>query len=153
MEQIVTNPTARRDYHILETVEAGIVLRGTEVKALREKRANLRDAYAEVRNGEVWLRNARIEEYRPGGWLNHPPQGDRKLLLHKNEIHRLAGLAAVKGHTLIPLALYWKNGRVKVALAVARGKAQVDRREEIKRRETERELRRAMSRRDRRSRP
>jgi SsrA-binding protein len=150
MEPIVTNPKARHDYHILETVEAGIVLRGTEVKSLREKRASLREAWAEVRNGEVWLRNARIEEYKPGGWTNHPPQGDRKLLLHRHQIHRLQSLTAAKGTTLIPLSMYWKNGRVKVELAVARGKSQVDRREEIKRREADLELRRAMARRDRR---
>lgn len=149
MEPIVTNPKARRDYHILETVEAGIVLRGTEVKAVREKRVSLREAYAEVRNGEVWLRNARIEEYRPGGWLNHVPEADRKLLLHKHQIHRLQGQLAAKGHTLVPLSLYWKNGRVKVELAVARGKSEVDRREDIKRRESELELRRALSRRPR----
>ncbi|MGA4644817.1 SsrA-binding protein SmpB [Limisphaera sp. 4302-co] len=152
MDRIVTNPKARHDYHIVETVEAGIVLRGTEVKALREKRASLREAWAEVRNGEVWLRNARIEEYKPGGWTNHAPQGDRKLLLHKHQIHRLQSLTAAKGHTLVPLSMYWKNGRVKVELAVARGKSQVDRREEIKRRESELELRRALARKDHRPR-
>ncbi|MCS7090261.1 MAG: SsrA-binding protein SmpB [Verrucomicrobiota bacterium] len=152
MEPIVTNPRARRDYHILDTFEAGIVLRGTEVKAVREKRVSLREAYAEVRKGEVWLRNARIEEYRPGGWLNHPPDADRKLLLHRHEIHRLQGQLAAKGHTLVPLALYWKNGRIKVELAVARGKSEVDRREDIKRRELDREMRRAMSRQERRPR-
>lgn len=143
MAEIVTNPKARRDYHLLETFEAGIVLRGTEVKALRAGRGQLQDAYATVRGGEVFLCNAHIEEYSHGNRQNHQPKADRKLLLHKSEIRKLAAQAQVKGQAIVPLALYWKNGRVKVSLAVGRGKARFDKREELKRREAERELQRA----------
>lgn len=145
MTDIVTNPKARRDYHILETVEAGIVLRGTEVKALRAGKAQISDAFARVENDEVWLHNAHIDEYSHGNLLNHAPKAPRKLLLHKREIRKLLGLASIKGHTLVPLSFYWKEGRVKVALAVGRGKQQFDKREDLKRRDTERDLRRALS--------
>jgi SsrA-binding protein len=143
MADIVTNSKARRDYHILETFEAGIVLRGTEVKALRAGKGQLQDAFADVREGEVFLCNAHIEEYSHGNWQNHLPRADRKLLLHKSEIRKLFGLAAVKGNALVPLAMYWKNGKVKVSLAVGKGKAQFDKREDLKRRESDRELKRA----------
>lgn len=143
MADIVTNSKARRDYHILETFEAGLVLRGTEVKALRAGKGQLADAYAEVRTGEVWLCHAHIDEYSHGNLQNHAPKADRKLLLHKSEIRKLFDLAEVKGNALIPLALYWKNGRVKVSLAVGKGKAQFDKREDLKRRESDRELKRA----------
>jgi SsrA-binding protein len=147
MADIVTNSKARRDYHILETFEAGLVLKGTEVKALRAGKGQLADAYAEVRpargGSEVWLCHAHIEEYSHGNLQNHAPKADRKLLLHKSEIRKLFGLAEVKGNALIPLALYWKNGRVKVSLAVGKGKAQFDKREDLKRRESDRELKRA----------
>jgi len=146
MADIVTNPKARRDYELLETVEAGIVLRGTEVKALRAGRGQIQDAYAVVRGGEVFLCNAHIEEYSHGNRQNHQPKADRKLLLHKSEIRKLAAQAEVKGQALVPLALYWKNGRVKVSLAVGRGKARFDKRETLKRREAERELQRAVRR-------
>lgn len=142
MADIVTNSKARRDYHILETFEAGIVLHGTEVKALRARLGQLRDAYAEVRNGEVFLCNAHIDEYSHGNLQNHAPKADRKLLLHKTEIRRLFSCAEVKGNALIPLAFYWKNGKVKVSLAVGKGKAQFDKREDLKRRESDRELKR-----------
>jgi SsrA-binding protein len=145
MADIVTNSKARRDYHILETFEAGIVLRGTEVKALRAGKGQLSDAYGDVRAGEVWLCNAHIDEYSHGNLQNHAPKADRKLLLHKSEIRKLFDLAAVKGNALVPLALYWKNGKVKVALAVGKGKAQFDKREDLKRRESDRELKRATS--------
>lgn len=143
MADIVTNAKARRDYHILETFEAGIVLRGTEVKALRAGKGQLADAYGDVRDGEVWLCNAHIDEYSHGNLQNHAPKADRKLLLHKSEIRKVFALAEVKGNALVPLALYWKNGRVKVSLAVGKGKAQFDKREDLKRREADRELKRA----------
>jgi SsrA-binding protein len=142
MADIVTNSKARRDYHILETFEAGIVLRGTEVKVLRAGRGQLQDAYAEVRDGEVFLCNAHIEEYSHGNLQNHLPKAERKLLLHASEIRKLFSLSSVKGNALVPLALYWKRGRVKVALAVGKGKAQYDKREDLKRRESEREVKR-----------
>lgn len=143
MPDIVTNSKARRDYHILETFEAGIVLRGTEVKALRAGKGQIADAYARVENDEVFLHNAHIDEYSHGNLQNHQPKGVRKLLLHKSEIRKLFELASVKGHALFPLSLYWKNGKVKVALAVGKGKAQYDKRQDLKRRESDRELKRA----------
>lgn len=143
MADIVTNPKARRDYHILQVFEAGIVLRGTEVKSLRARKGQIADAYARVENREVILYNAHIDEYSHGNRQNHQPKAPRKLLLHKSEIRKLFDLAAVKGHALIPLSFYWKNGKVKVALAVGRGKAQYDKREALKRKESERELQRA----------
>jgi SsrA-binding protein len=145
MADIVSNPKARRDYHILETFEAGIALRGTEVKALRAGKAQIADAFARVENGEVWLHNAHIDEYDYGNRQNHVPKAARKLLLHKREINKLHGLSAIKGNALIPLSLHWKNGRVKVLLAVGKGKQQYDKREDLKRRETERDVRRIMS--------
>ena len=143
MADILTNPKARRDYHILDTFEAGIVLRGTEVKSLRAGKGQISDAFARVDNGEVWLHNAHIDEYSHGNLLNHPPKAPRKLLLHKSEIRKLAGLASVKGNALVPLSFYWKNGRVKVALAAAKGKVQYDKRQDMKKREADRELKRA----------
>jgi len=143
MADILTNPKARRDYHILETFEAGIVLHGTEVKALRAGKGQIADAFARVENNEVYLYNARIDEYSHGNLLNHQPKAIRKLLLHKSEIRKLFGLAAVKGNALVPLAFYWKNGKVKVALAVGKGKAQFDKRQALKEREADRELKRA----------
>src|SRR5512138_115917 len=140
---ILSNPKARRDYHILETFEAGIVLHGTEVKALRAGHGQLSDAFARVENGEVWLYNAHIDEYSHGNLQNHQPKAPRKLLLHRSEIRKLFGLAAVKGHALVPLGFYWKNGKVKVSLAVGKGKAQYDKREDLKKRDADRELKRA----------
>jgi SsrA-binding protein len=143
MPDVLTNPKARRDYHILETFEAGIVLHGTEVKALRAGKGQIRDAFAREENGEVNLYNAHIDEYSHGNLQNHQPKAVRKLLLHKSEIRKLFGLAAVKGNALFPLAFYWKNGKIKVALAVGKGKAQFDKREDLKKREAEMELKRA----------
>jgi len=140
MADILTNSKARHNFHILETFEAGIVLRGTEVKVLRAGKGQIRDAFARVENGEVSLHNAHIDEYSHGNLQNHQPKAPRKLLLHKSEIRKLAGLAAVKGNALVPLAFYWKNGKVKVALAVGKGKAQYDKREDLKQREADREL-------------
>jgi SsrA-binding protein len=144
MAEILRNPKARRDYHILETFEAGIVLRGTEVKALRAGKAQISDAFARVENGEVWLHNAHIDEYSFGNRENHKPKAPRKLLLHKREIQKLGGLAAVKGNALFPLSFFWKNNKVKVSLAVGKGKVEYDKREDIKKRESDRELKRVM---------
>jgi SsrA-binding protein len=143
MADIVTNPKARRDYHVLETYEAGIVLKGTEVKSLRAGKGQIADAFARVDKDEVWLYNAHIEEYSHGNLYNHVPKAPRKLLLNRSEIRKLFELAAVKGNALVPLSFYWKNGRVKVALAVCKGKAQYDKREDLKRRDSDREIKRA----------
>ena len=143
MADIVKNAKARRDYHLLETFEAGIVLHGTEVKALRAGKGQIADAYARVDNSEVFLHNAHIDEYSHGNLQNHKPKAARKLLLHKSEIRKLFELASVKGNALIPLALYWKNGRVKVSIGVGKGKAVFDKREDLKRREADRDMKRA----------
>jgi SsrA-binding protein len=143
MADILSNPTARRDYHILETFEAGIVLHGTEVKALRAGKGQISDAFARVGNNEVFLYNAHIDEYSHGNLANHEPKAARKLLLKKSEIRKLFSFASVKGNALVPLSFYWKNGRVKVALGVGKGKAQFDKREDLKKRESDRELKRA----------
>ena len=147
MSDILSNPKARRDYHILETFEAGIVLHGTEVKALRAGKGQISDAFARVENQEVVLYNAHIDEYSHGNLQNHQPKAPRKLLLHKSEIRKLFEFSSVKGNALVPLSFYWKNGRVKVALAVGKGKAHFDKREDLKKREADRELKRATMRR------
>jgi len=147
MSDILNNSRARREYHILETFEAGIVLHGTEVKALRAGKGQIRDAFARVEDGQVFLYNAHIEEYSHGNLQNHEPKAVRKLLLHKSEIRKLFGLASVKGNALLPLSFYWKNGKVKVALAVGKGKTEIDKREDIKEREAVREVKRATMRR------
>jgi SsrA-binding protein len=144
MPDIVSNPKARRDYHILETFEAGLVLRGTEVKSLRAGKAQISDAFARVEKDEVWLYNAHIDEYSHGNRENHEPKAKRKLLLNRNEIRKLFTLASVKGNALIPLSFYWKNGKVKVSLAVGKGKAYHDKRDDLKRRTAERDIKRAM---------
>jgi SsrA-binding protein len=143
MADILTNPKARRDYHILETFEAGIVLHGTEVKALRAGRGQIRDAFARIENNQVYLYNAHIDEYDQGNRQNHQPKAVRKLLLHKSEIRKLFNLCSIKGHTVIPLSFYWKNRKVKVNLAVGKGKVEFDKREDIKTRDAEKELKRA----------
>ena len=143
MADIVTNSKARRDYHILEVFEAGIVLKGTEVKALRAGKGQLSDAFARVEKGEVFLYNAHIDEYTHGNIQNHTPKAPRKLLLHKGEIRKLIGDSTIRGNALVPLALYWKNGKVKVSLGLGKGKAQFDKREDIKKRDADRELKRA----------
>src|SRR5215213_1481478 len=143
LAEIVSNPKARRDYHILETFEAGIALKGTEVKALRAGKAQISDAFARIENDQAWLYNAHIDEYSFGNMQNHQPKAPRRLLLHKAEIRKLFGLASVKGNALFPLSFYWKDGKVKVALGVGKGKVQFDKREDIKKRDTEREMKRA----------
>lgn len=143
MADIVTNPKARRDYHILDTFEAGIVLKGTEVKALRAGKGQISDAFARVENDQVYLHNAHIDEYAFGNLQNHQPKSVRKLLLHKAEIRKLFGLASVKGNAILALSFYWKNGKVKVLLGVGKGKVQFDKREDIKKRDADRETKRA----------
>jgi SsrA-binding protein len=143
MAEILHNSKARRDYHILETYEAGLVLHGSEVKALRAGKAQIGDAFARVEKEEAWLYNAHIDEYTPANRFGHEARAPRKLLLHKSEIRKLLALAAVKGNALVPLSLYWKNGRVKVSLGVCKGKMEFDKRDDIKEREMDRELRRA----------
>ncbi|MFQ5825224.1 MAG: SsrA-binding protein SmpB [bacterium] len=141
---ITTNRKARYAYEILESMETGIVLSGTEVKSLREGRANLKDSYANVKNGEVFLYHAHISPYSHGNIYNHDPLRPRKLLLHQREIKRLIGKVQEKGLTLVPLRLYFKNGKVKVELALARGKKIYDKRRAIAKRESERELKRQL---------
>jgi SsrA-binding protein len=144
--KIATNRKARYDYEVLDTVEAGIVLIGPEVKSLRAGRANLADAYATVRGGELWLRNLHISPYEEAGRANAEPTRERKLLLHRREIDRLEGQSREKGATLVPLSLYWKGGRCKVELGIVRGKRRHDKRQAIREREEGRELDRAMRR-------
>ncbi len=143
---IVTNRRARHDYHILETIEAGIELRGTEVKSLRAHRCSMTDAFAKIDGREATLFNLHINPYEQGNRFNHDPLRPRRLLLHKNEIVRLESHTARKGMALIPLRLYFKRGHVKVELAVAQGKVQFDKREDIKKREHGREIERAVAR-------
>ncbi len=141
---ILKNSKARRDYEILETMEAGLVLRGTEVKSLRAGKGQLREAYAQVdRDGQAWLHNCHIDEYSHGNVHNHNPLDPRKLLLHRKQIDQLQGIVQQKGHSIIPLKFYWKKGRVKVLLGVGRGKGKFDKREAIRKRDADRELRRA----------
>jgi SsrA-binding protein len=141
---IVDNRRARHDYHLLERLEAGIVLTGTEVKSLRDGRASLQQAYADVRGGEVWLIGAHISVYDQGNIANHDPDRDRKLLLHKKEVASLTGKVAQRGLTLVPTRLYFKNGRAKVELALARGKELRDKRRDIAKREADRDMQRAL---------
>ncbi len=141
---IATNRRARFEYEILDTWEAGLALLGPEVKALRTGKANLSDAYATVRRGEAFLVNAHISPYEKAGRDNADPRRERKLLLHRREIARLQGAVAEKGLTLIPLKLYFKNGRAKVQIGLARGKRKYDKRQTIRRREEEREIQRVV---------
>jgi SsrA-binding protein len=141
---IAENRRARHDYHLLERLEAGLTLTGTEVKSLRSGQASLQRAFADVRDGEVWLVGAHIPEYAQGNLANHDPDRDRKLLLHRGEIDSLLGKVREKGLTLVPTKLYFKNGRVKVEIAVARGKEQRDKRRDIAERDARRQIDRAM---------
>jgi len=141
---IAENRKAFHDYHLLETFEAGLVLLGTEVKAIREGRVNLRDSFARIDNGELYLFNVNISPYSHRGYANHEPLRARKLLLHRDEIRKLIGKTVEKGMTLVPVRLYFKNGRVKVAVSLAKGKKDYDKRETIKRREADRETRAAV---------
>jgi SsrA-binding protein len=143
---IASNRRARHDYAVLDTFEAGIVLTGTEVKSLRAGRASLVESYASVDDGEVWLRNAHIPEYTQGTWTNHAPRRSRKLLLHRKEILRLIGKTKESGLSLVPLSLYFKDGKVKVELALARGKKAHDKRQDIAKRDAQREMAKAAGR-------
>jgi SsrA-binding protein len=140
---IARNRRARFDYHLLDTFEAGLVLKGTEVKALRDGKANITDAYGVVKNGEVFLLNAHISPYERGGYVNHEPTRLRKLLLHRKEIRRLIGAVEREGLTLVPLEMYFKKGVAKVALALAKGKKLHDKRDTERTRDAEREMARA----------
>ncbi|CAM2787147.1 SsrA-binding protein SmpB [Skermania piniformis] len=144
---IATNRKARHDYTILDTYEAGIALVGTEVKSLREGKASLVDAFATVDDGEVWLRGLHIPEYGNGSWTNHAPRRTRKLLLHRREIDSLVGRTREGNQTLVPLSMYFADGKVKVELALARGKQDYDKRQDLARRTVEREVTRELGRR------
>ena len=141
---IAENRKAFHDFHLLETFEAGIMLLGTEAKAIREGRVNLRDSFARVEDGEVYLYNVNISPYSHRGYADHEPLRRRKLLLHRDEIRKLIGKTVEKGMTLVPTRLYFKDGRVKVAVSIAKGKKDYDKRETIKKRETDRETRAAV---------
>lgn len=143
-EIIADNRKAGHDFHLLEQFEAGLVLVGTEVKAAREGRVNLRDAFCRLEGAEAWLLNAHIGQYSHGGYASHDPTRRRKLLLNKAELNKLLGKTTEKGLTIVPLRMYFKKGRIKLAIALAKGKKQYDKRETIRRRETERETRAAV---------
>lgn len=140
-KDVAVNRQASHNYHLLERFEAGLVLTGTEVKALRQGKANLRDAYGVLRSGEAWLLNCHVSTYQPGSHMNHPPLRPRKLLLHKHEIRKLVGKVSEKGLTLIPLRIYFKKGLAKCEVALARGKKLHDKREAARRRIAEQEAR------------
>ena len=146
---VARNPKATHDYHILETWEAGLVLTGTEVKSLRSGKASIKEGFARIANGEVFLEGVNITPYEQGNRYNHDPVRSRKLLLRRREIERLIGAVEQKGLTLVPLELYFRNGVAKVTLALGRGKKQHDRRDDIRRREADRDMARAMSHRGR----
>ena len=139
-KSIATNRRARHEYEVLETLEAGLVLRGTEVKALRDGQVNFKDSYATIRNSEGWLLGCHISPYSHGTDANHDPERDRKLLLHRRELERLTGKVAERGLTLVPLRLYFKEGRVKIELGLARGKKLHDKRSTLREREVRREM-------------
>ena len=146
---VADNRKAFHDYHVLDTWEAGVALLGTEIKAIREGRVNLRDSFARLEKGEVWLMNVHISPYSHTGYAHHDERRQRKLLLHRHEIQKLAGQVREKGLTLVPLQMYFKNGRLKVALALVKGKQAHDKRETIRRREVDRETRAAVKARSR----
>jgi len=143
-KNVAENRKAFHDYHILETFEAGVALLGTEVKSIRGGNVNLRDSYARVESGEVWIYNVNVSPYSHRGYADHEPTRRRKLLLHKQEIRKLIGKTVEKGMTLVPTRLYFKDGRIKVAIGLAKGKKAHDKRETVKRREAERETRAAV---------
>jgi SsrA-binding protein len=144
---VATNRKARHDYSILDVFEAGVALVGTEVKSLREGKASLVDAFATVDDGEVWLRNVHIPEYHHGSWTNHAPRRNRKLLMHRREIDTLIGKIRDGNLTLVPLSIYFVSGKVKVELALARGKQARDKRQDMARRDAQREVTRELGRR------
>lgn len=144
---IASNRKARHNYSVLEVFEAGVVLTGTEVKSLRDGNASMADAFATVDDGEIWLRNLHIPEYHHGTWTNHPPRRNRKLLLHRRQIDMLVGKIRDGNLTLVPLSMYFTDGKVKVELALARGKQAHDKRQDIARRDAQREVVRELGRR------
>ncbi len=144
---VATNRKARHDYSIIEVFEAGVALQGTEVKSLRQGQASLADAFATVDDGEVWLHNMHIAEYQHGSWTNHDPRRKRKLLLHRQQIDRLVGKIRDGNLALVPMSVYFSDGRVKVELALARGKRAYDKRQDMARRDAQREVVRALGRR------
>ena len=144
---VAQNRKARHDYHIDDVFEAGLVLTGTEVKSLRQGRASLVDGFAHIRDGEAWLAGVHIPEYTEGTWTNHEPRRERKLLLHRGEIIRLIGKTKETGTTLVPLAIYFKDGKAKVEIALARGKRSYDKRQALAEKQSKREMQRALSRR------
>ena len=144
---IARNRHARHEYHIEDVFEAGLVLTGTEVKSLRAGRASLADGFAQISDHEVWLHNVHIPEYTHGTWTNHEPRRTRKLLMHRKEIDKLGAETAERGLTLVPLSLYFKDGKAKVELALARGKRSYDKRHDLARRDAAREVDRALRRR------
>jgi SsrA-binding protein len=143
---IARNRRALHEYDILDTYEAGMVLSGTEVKSLRAGRASLVDGFAQINDGEIWLHNVHIPEYTEGTWTNHTPRRKRKLLLHRGEIEKLVGKTKEGGLTLVPLALYWKDGRAKIEIALARGRKTYDKRHALADRDAKREMSRIMGR-------
>jgi SsrA-binding protein len=145
---VAQNRKARYDYAIEDTYEAGLVLTGTEVKSLREGRASLVDGYCEISDGEMWLQNAHIPEYTQGTWTNHTPRRKRKLLLHRQEIDKLERRVNERGLTIVPLSMYFKDGRAKVEIALATGKREYDKRHALRERQDRREAERAMSHRE-----
>ncbi|MBV7698959.1 SsrA-binding protein SmpB [Streptomyces sp. TRM70350] len=142
---IAQNKKARHDYHILDTYEAGLVLTGTEVKSLRQGRASLVDGFVQMDGHEAWLYNVHVPEYSQGTWTNHSARRKRKLLLHRAEIDKLESKSGETGHTIVPLALYFKDGRAKVEIALARGKKEYDKRQTLREKQDRREAERAMS--------
>ncbi|MFD3354069.1 SsrA-binding protein SmpB [Streptomyces fradiae] len=142
---IAQNKKARHDYHILDTYECGLVLTGTEVKSLRQGRASLADGFVQIDGNEAWLHNVHVPEYSQGTWTNHSARRKRKLLLHRAEIDKLESKSQETGHTIVPLALYFKDGRAKVEIALARGKKEYDKRQTLREKQDRREAERAVS--------
>ncbi|MEU2430546.1 SsrA-binding protein SmpB [Streptomyces sp. NPDC007861] len=142
---IAQNKKARHDYHILDTYECGLVLMGTEVKSLRQGRASLADGFVQIDGHEAWLHNVHVPEYSQGTWTNHSARRKRKLLMHRAEIDKLESKSQETGHTIVPLALYFKDGRAKVEIALARGKKEYDKRQTLREKQDRREADRAMS--------
>jgi SsrA-binding protein len=143
---VVTNRRARRDYFIEDSYEAGLVLTGSEIKSIRAGRANLQDSYVTIRDGEAWLVNSHVAPYKQASDQNHEPKRDRKLLLHRRQIAKLAGQVQAKGYTIVPLRLYLKNNRAKVEIALAKGKKLYDKRDDLAKRQAERDIERALRR-------
>lgn len=142
---VATNRKARHDYYIEDTYEAGLVLTGTEVKSLRQGRASLVDGFASVEGGQAWLESVHIPEYNEGTWTNHPPRRKRKLLLHKEQILKMANRITAGGYTLVPLRIYFLDGRAKVEIAVAKGKKEYDKRHALRKKQDDREAKRAIA--------